>query len=234
MSTVTAPRVRRRRDEPAEMSGGPRDAILDAAERLFADRGFDGVSVRDVAAEAGIRPGLATYYFPMKQTLFEAVIARRTDVLNERRQQALAALTSRGTWDVEDVLVAFVEPYLSLSLDGEAGWRTYGRLIAQLAQGNRYLPFVEKYLNDTAERFRDALERALPGTPPETVARGFVFSIQLMVDTFTQNNRIEALSRGVHKGADLPSATADLIPFLAGGIRALALARATDGDTRAR
>jgi AcrR family transcriptional regulator len=216
------------------VSHGPREAILDAAERLFADRGFDGVSVRDVAAEAGVRPGLATYYFPVKLNLFEAVIARRTDVLNARRRKALAALVARGTWDVEDVLVAFVEPYLSLSLDGEAGWRTYGRLIAQLAQGNRYLPFVEKYLNDTAERFRDALEQALPGTPPETVARGFVFSIQLMVDTFTQNNRIQALSRGVLNGSDLPSATADLIPFLTGGIRALALARAADRSSLAR
>lgn len=212
----------RRRGRAQARTPDPRAKILDAAEALFAERGFDGVSMRDIAFSADVRLGLATYYFPAKQALFEAVIARRTEVLNERRRSALSRLAERGTWEIEDVLVAFIEPYLGLSLDGEAGWRTYGRLIAQLAQGNRWLPLVERHLNETAYLFRDALAKSLPSTPPEVVARGFAFSIQLMVDAFTQNNRVEALSYGVYKGSDLRSTYNDLIPFLAGGIRALA------------
>jgi AcrR family transcriptional regulator len=54
-----------------------RDAILDAAERCFAERGFAGVSVREIAAEAGLRNQASLYHhFRDKRTLYEAVLAR--------------------------------------------------------------------------------------------------------------------------------------------------------------
>jgi AcrR family transcriptional regulator len=54
-----------------------RGAILDAAERRFASRGFDGTSVRDIACEAGLKNQASLYYhFPNKRALYEAVLAR--------------------------------------------------------------------------------------------------------------------------------------------------------------
>lgn len=205
-----------------------RTQILDAAEALFAERGFDGVSVRDVASGAGVRLGLATYYFETKLALFEAVIARRTQILNERRRTALEAMRLRPAWSVEDVLEAFVAPYLDLSLNGGHGWKAYGRLIAQLAQDNRWLGLIEHHMNETALLFRDALCQALPGVPPSTVARGFVFCISLIVSAFTENRRIEAMSDGVFAGSDLEGTFRDMIPFLAAGLRALSSGRPVD------
>jgi TetR/AcrR family transcriptional regulator len=54
-----------------------RDAILDAAERLFADHGFAGVSVREIAAEAGLKNQASLYHhFKDKRALYEATLAR--------------------------------------------------------------------------------------------------------------------------------------------------------------
>lgn len=54
-----------------------RDAILDSAERLFAERGFDGVSVREIAADAGLRNQASLYHhFEAKRAIYEAVLAR--------------------------------------------------------------------------------------------------------------------------------------------------------------
>jgi AcrR family transcriptional regulator len=54
-----------------------RDVILDAAERCFAERGFAGVSMREIAAEAGLRNQASLYHhFRDKKALYEAVLAR--------------------------------------------------------------------------------------------------------------------------------------------------------------
>src|SRR5438552_12221947 len=62
---------------PAPEPTSTRDAILDAAERCFADRGFAGVSMREIAAEAGLRNQASLYHhFTDKRALYEAALAR--------------------------------------------------------------------------------------------------------------------------------------------------------------
>lgn len=70
--------------ERAARAGGPgaevaqptREAILDAAERLFSAHGVDGVAVRDLARELGLTPSSLYNHFPSKQALYEAVLER--------------------------------------------------------------------------------------------------------------------------------------------------------------
>ena len=62
---------------PAPEPPSTRDAILDAAERCFAERGFAGVSTREIAAEAGLRNQASLYHhFTDKRALYEAALAR--------------------------------------------------------------------------------------------------------------------------------------------------------------
>lgn len=61
----------RRRD-----SAATREALLDAATAMFADRGFDRTTVRDIAKEAGVNQALLFRYFGSKEALFEEAIAR--------------------------------------------------------------------------------------------------------------------------------------------------------------
>ena len=58
---------------------GTRDAVLDAARRLFAEHGYDGASVRDVASTAGVDPALVHHYFGTKQRLFLEVVGAPVD-----------------------------------------------------------------------------------------------------------------------------------------------------------
>jgi AcrR family transcriptional regulator len=70
------------RTEPAEPPSGERrgehtrERILDAAEALFADRGFEGTALRDVAARVGIRTPSLYNHFPSKEALYAAVLER--------------------------------------------------------------------------------------------------------------------------------------------------------------
>lgn len=202
-----------------------RALILDAAEALFSVHGYDGVSMRGITNRAGVRLALATYHFSTKQSLFESIIARRAEVLSERRLMALNALREAGKPTVEQILTAFIKPYLDLRVSRDLGWRNYSLLIAQLAQINRWLPLVDKYFNPTAREFQQALYAALPDMSKELVSRCFVFCIQLMVSELAGNERIDTLSRGALKGNDVKQVYADLLAFMLGGFDAI-LARA--------
>lgn len=74
-----------------------RDTILDAAEQRFADRGFEGTSMRDIAADAGLKNQASLYhYFLNKQQLYEAVLRRGVDTLAPLWQGAGDAIGASG------------------------------------------------------------------------------------------------------------------------------------------
>ena len=62
---------------------GTRDAILDAALRLFAERGYDGASVRAIAGAAGVDPALVRHFYGDKEALFATAVASRTTLVEQ-------------------------------------------------------------------------------------------------------------------------------------------------------
>lgn len=99
---------------PAPEFVSTRDAILDAAERRFAERGFDGVSVREIAADVGLKNQASLYYhFGSKQEIYEAALKRGVDALIARLAESAevaprardAAMVARDLDRVLDYLV---------------------------------------------------------------------------------------------------------------------------------
>lgn len=85
---------RRPADEPKVPT---KDKILDAAEELFAERGYYGVSIRDITRHAGVELALANYHFGPKEDLFRHVIARRAEENSSRQMASLErAITAAG------------------------------------------------------------------------------------------------------------------------------------------
>ena len=81
--------------------------IMDAAERLFAERGYAGASMRRIVTEAGVHLAAVNYHFGSKRELFGAVLERRLRPLNQQRIEALADRTRRGFerfWNKSDHL----------------------------------------------------------------------------------------------------------------------------------
>jgi AcrR family transcriptional regulator len=108
-----------------------RELILDAAERRFAERGFDGVSVREIAADAGLKNQASLYHhFKNKKALYEAVLARGLDPL-------IGMVTARGDTEVPE---ASSDPYLDRIVDYLASHPQLPRLIQRAGlDDNKYL-----------------------------------------------------------------------------------------------
>src|SRR5579864_3993381 len=84
--------------------------ILDAAEKLFADKGFEATSLRDITAEADVNLAAVNYHFQTKDSLIDAVIARRIEPVNKKRVELLDSAGSNP--NIEQILIAFLAPVL--------------------------------------------------------------------------------------------------------------------------
>lgn len=125
--------VRPRRRKQAERREESSERILDAAEELFAKRGFYGVTLREVATLSQADTALVHYYFDGKGGLFDAVVARRAKEVNARRLSSLEAY-ERGvstTLTAEGVLDAYLRPTFDFIMSGDPGARNYGAVIAK-------------------------------------------------------------------------------------------------------
>src|ERR1700682_6647964 len=69
----------------ARVSATTKARILDAAEALFMEHGFEATSLRTITAAAGANLAAVNYHFGTKEELFEAVLARRLDPMNQER-----------------------------------------------------------------------------------------------------------------------------------------------------
>jgi AcrR family transcriptional regulator len=199
---------------------GTAERILDAAEKLFADFGFDGVSLRQITRAAGVELALANYHFGPKLELFRAVVRRRAQALNAERFVLLEKLQADAT--IEQVLHAFTAPFLERSQRGGPGWKNYARVIAQIANSPRWTPdILATEFDPVARVFLAHIQTIFPHAREEDLHWCFYFLLGAMTITFAETGRVDSLSGGRFKATDLDAIHARMVPFLAAGFRAL-------------
>ena len=202
-----------------------RQRLLDAAEKLFANKGFHGITVRAIAKEADADPALVTYYFGGKRELFDAVLLRRAEVLNQIRMAELDACESGAGPEgpsVEQIIAAFSHPMLERTANGGPGWKNYFALVAQITNSPEWGgEIMTKYFDPIATRFLEAIKRTQPDWTDEDVYWSYHFLSGAMVLTFAETGRIDNLSGGLCKSTDIDSVHARLPKFIAAGFERL-------------
>jgi len=202
-----------------------KERILDAAEQLFAQRGFYGVSLRDITQAAGVDVALVAYHFGGKRELFTAVFERRAEVLNRERLELLeevrrAALP--GTPAIEAIVNAFSQPLLERSARGGPGWKSYFALVAYVNNSPEFGPLMmTRHFDPLVDRFIAVLREALPACPPREIYWGYQFLTGALTLTFAETGRLDKLSGGLCRSSDLDSVRERLAPYVAAGFRAL-------------
>lgn len=120
-----------------------RDLLKFAARRLFALRGYDGVSVRDIVLAAGQRnSGSLHYYFGSKDELARELVADGAKLIDDRRNAMLDAIEARGgPRHLREVIGCLVWPSTDLAGDGSQPPRedTYIRFITMLQMSHRQM-----------------------------------------------------------------------------------------------
>lgn len=202
-----------------------RQRILDAAEQLFARNGFAAVTVRQIMKMAESDVALAYYHFDSKRDLFEAVLLRRAQQLNELRDKALDEVESRHPDDapsVEEIVGAFTTPLLGLLAEDHEQWRHYFALIAQVNSSPEWGgELMTRYFDPLVKRFITALRRALPDCSEQDLYWSYHFLSGALTLSFAETGRIDNLSGGVCRSSDMASVSERMPRFIAAGFKAL-------------
>ncbi|MBU4528832.1 MAG: TetR family transcriptional regulator [Hoeflea sp.] len=215
-----------RRRAPSRRSLATSQSILDAAERLFAEHGYDGASVRDIAAAAGAQIASVSFHHGSKEALFARVVERRAQELSRLRLDALDTVKARAEpLTLEGVLQAFLRPYLDKAgLDGTGAgdpqWLAYARLVAMVSADARWHRISERCFDPTAGLFIAEIAKLFPKADPSRLAVAFVFSVSAMLSLSTSRWRIETLSSASPAESGTEDLADDLIRFCEAGFRA--------------
>jgi AcrR family transcriptional regulator len=204
-----------------------KDKLMDAAEKLFARRGFHGASLRDITTAAGVDLALVNYHFGSKNELLAAVIERRGGILNEERLQRLAAVRSNASPNppsTEAVVDAFFDPILERLAHAGPGWHNYFSLLAFVNNSPEWgRKLMGKTFDAVVRQFIQAVMDSLPGSAPEDIFWGYNFLTGALTLSLAETGRLDALSDGRCRSDDVAALKARLGPYVSAGLRGLAL-----------
>ena len=197
-----------------------RDRILGSAERLFAQYGYDGVSIRQIGAAACAQIALINYHFGTKDQLYRAVFERRINPVSERRRAALAmALAEQPTPSLRAVLDALARPWIELR--GTPEGRDYTRLIAREVNDPREAErgIVADFLDPIARDFIAAIERALPGHAMADIHWAYLSFMGTLLVVLANPERVTRLSGALFEGQSDDAVIDRLIGFVERALR---------------
>lgn len=197
-----------------------KERIIGAAEELFAQHGFSGTSLRQVTSRADVNIAAVNYHFGSKENLINEVFRRRLDELSENRLGALRAAMARDEVKLEEVLAAFIEPALALTIDhrgGSAFVRVLARAYAEKNDGLR--KFLSDNYGHVLRDFARAIQACLPGLGKEELYWRLDFVAGALTYAMADFGLIKRRPSASEKD-HCHHAARELITFAAAGLRA--------------
>ena len=214
-------------------SADTKTRILDAAECLFMEHGFEATSLRQLTSAASVNLAAVNYHFGSKEELFQSVLTRRLDPMNQERIDLLERLerdSGGKPLAVEKILSAMLIPALKLARDERRGGKNFLRLV-----GRAYAdpaPFIRHFLSqqyvEMINRYKEAFLKALPHLSRQELTWRLHFVMGALSYTLAGTDALKLFAQVTATDRDNDELLLQrLAPFLVAGLKAPAL-----GDTR--
>jgi AcrR family transcriptional regulator len=159
-----------------------RQRILDAAEELFMQHGFEGTSMRMVTGSAEVNLAAVNYHFGSKEELMQAVLRRRLEVINRERMRLLDEAEAKAGGEPlkpSVIIDCFFGTLLRVAADQKAGGGTFLRLLGRTVTDPSHFirTFMATEYADVLERYKEAMFRSLPHVPKAEIVWRFHFML---------------------------------------------------------
>jgi AcrR family transcriptional regulator len=206
-----------------------RTSILDAAERLYADRGFADVTLRDIVAAAGVNLAAVNYHFGSKDELIAELFVTRSLATNRERLNQLKAAEAAGGGraEIDSILRALVGPTLRGCLGPDNERSAAARFMIRASIES--VPPIRRIKNreiDHLRKFAAAMRRSLPGRNQVDLYWGLHFALAMAHQTIRDSERLTKLSEG--------SCDLDNVPAIIERIVAVSVMALTGRETDSR
>ena len=215
---------------PKVSDGGPKaeadnrptqERILAAAEELFAEAGYEGTSIRQIALKAGVPVALISYHFGGKRGLYRRVFESHAPTLVAERRAglALAALEQNPDRRLAAIVKAVLVPMLGLR--SAEGRQSLGRLLAREVSDPRSVErgITQDLLDPIAAAVTDLLGATLPGRSAAEIHWAYQMMIGTMTFIMADAGRIQRISGGACDPEDVDATIRHITPLILDGFK---------------
>ena len=214
-----------------------RASILDAAERLYAERGFSDVTLRDIVAAAGVNLAAVNYHFGSKDELIAELFVTRSIATNRERLNELKAAEAAGGGraEIDAVLRALIGPPVRGCLGPENERSTAARFMIRASIES--VPPIRRIKNreiDHLRKFAAAMRRSLPACSDADLYWGLHFALAMAHQTIRDSERLTKLSEGICDLNDVEGVIERIVAVSAMALTDRAAERGTSDSVGAR
>lgn len=198
--------------------------ILDAAEVLFADKGFNSTSLREITSQAEVNLAAVNYHFGSKKELIKAVMSRYMNELSPRLESALHALCLDEVQPtLIEVFSAFLDPLLHLNSFKDNGTSNFLQLLGRGFTDNQgFLRwFLTTQYPGVFTNFTQAVQKAYPELSKEEMFWRLHFTMGTIVFTMSSSEAlIDIAQNDFDRKVDIAGVIKQVIPYVAAGVAA--------------
>ena len=205
----------------SESTNKTRVALMEAAAALFAERGFEVVSVREITALAKANVASVKYHFGSREGLIDAVVVRMAKPVNDERLRRIRELEEFGEATVRELIAAFFEPLFSQIQKSPLSEKLFIKLMGRLV-GDRSYELPEEVMGqfrEVASRYVPAFTEACPGLSAGDVFWRIHFCFGALANTLTHGDILKKISDGRIGDEKLSVTLTRLIDFCEAGFR---------------
>jgi len=202
---------------------GVRDRLLDAAEELFCEHGFEGTSIRDIAVAADCNIASVNYYFGGKENLYVAVWRRHLHLMRQARVASIENVMSQqdGEQSLEELITSYANAFVEPLVDKKTG----GRFIRLMAREmvDKHLPqniFLEEMIIPVMTALQQALMRICPGLTEVNAQLTILSLVGQLVHTTIAETMLEQSDKPEITKFEPAEIVKHIVKFSAAGIRA--------------
>lgn len=200
-------------------------ALIRAATRLIAERGFEAVSTREITKEAGVNVASVNYHFGSREELLDAVMVCHCRPINKKRLNRLGVLTAQAeagqTVSLKDWLRAMFEPMVEEMMSGEFEQKLFARMLGRL-MGEKGYSVPEEALvefRQVASLLIPGIQRVLPDLDGPGVMWKIHFCFGAVSHTFLHGDLLGQICPETPKNRGPEELLEELIDFCAAGMK---------------
>ncbi len=206
-----------------KLAGGKtREKIMESAEILFADHGYEGTSLRGIMAHADVSISLINYHFGTKEGLLRAIFESKTEPLSKQRRDWIrAAAAIKSPTQLEEMLRGYFLPSFRNSLRHQRTnhfMRLVGRIGSDRSEIAREM--MREFFDGFQRDFIETLKPVLPHLNEKELYWRLHCLLCILTHTMNNPRRIYELSNGACDFTKVDEAFDHLLPFLVEGLRA--------------
>lgn len=198
-----------------------REKLIQAAESLFAQKGFDAVSLREITLEAGMNVASVNYHFGSKEKLIEEIITQHIHFLSQERLRLLDEYSqTEEIIPIEKILYSFMEPKVRLVKSRASAKELFCKLMGRMMAERGYgMPAsIAPQIKAMVQRYAEEFQKTVPELSSKQSYRAVHYMFSVLAMMLMHGKGLEIVSNGQAEMDDFSLFMDEYISFCTGGI----------------